>query len=204
MPANEPALLTNNPMVGDFYDNTQSNVIRITDDKLKVILMENKQSLSGSTDFLAPTTLLLSLILTYCTTDFREFLKVSAAVWQGFYFFLTLGTIAWLVIVLRKIKQSISVDQLIELVRKQKQPTSVTVILPLVIHNASYAAGATSVDVTNQVRHMISNNTFEIPASNALAGDPGPGLQKTLTINCSISGEPKTFSAIEGSSIKLQ
>ena len=36
---NEPALLTDNPLVNEFYDNTQSNIIRINDDKLKVICL---------------------------------------------------------------------------------------------------------------------------------------------------------------------
>ncbi len=104
MATNEPALLTNNPMVDNFYDNTQSNVIRITDDKLKVILLENKESLKRNNDFVAPLTLLISLILTFCTTNFRDFLTIGAPVWKALYLFLTIGSVIWLVIELRHIR----------------------------------------------------------------------------------------------------
>lgn len=117
----EPALLTNNPMVENFYDNTQSNVIRITDDKLKVILLENKEGLRKQNDFIAPLTLLISLILTFCTTDFRDFLTVAAPVWKAFYFFLTIASFIWLFIELQRKRKTVTIDQLIEQIRRQKQ-----------------------------------------------------------------------------------
>ena len=56
---------TDNPMVSQFYDNTQSNIIRITDDKLNVILLENKESIEKHGNYLSPLTLLISLVLTF-------------------------------------------------------------------------------------------------------------------------------------------
>jgi hypothetical protein len=116
---NEPALLTDNPLVKEFYDNTQSNIIRINDDKLKVILYENKEAITKNSNFLTPLTLLISFILTFCTTDFKEFVKIPATSWQGFYLFFGIGSLIWLVIELRKIKKVITIDQLINKIKNQ-------------------------------------------------------------------------------------
>jgi hypothetical protein len=116
---NEPALLTNNPLVKEFYDNTQSNIIRINDDKLKVILYENKDTITKSNNYIAPLTMTITLILTFCTTNFKDFAYVSANTWQGFYLFCCLGSIVCLVIELKKIKKSISIDDLINKIKNQ-------------------------------------------------------------------------------------
>ena len=62
---NEPALLTDNPLVNEFYDNTQSNIIRINDDKLKVILYEHKETITKNSNYITPLTLLISFIFTF-------------------------------------------------------------------------------------------------------------------------------------------
>lgn len=116
---NEPALLTDNPLVNEFYDNTQSNIIRINDDKLKVILYENKETITKNSNYITPLTLLISFILTFCTTDFKEFAKIPATAWQGFYLFCGIASLIWLVIELKKIKKAITIDELINKIKNQ-------------------------------------------------------------------------------------
>jgi hypothetical protein len=116
---NEPALLTDNPLVKKFYDNTQSNIIRINDDKLKVILYENKETITKNSNYLAPLTLLISLFLTFCTTDFKEFAKIPAKSWQGFYLFFGVVSLIWLAIELKNIKKVITIDELINKIKNQ-------------------------------------------------------------------------------------
>lgn len=116
---NEPALLTDNPLVNEFYDNTQSNIIRLNDDKLKVILYENKETITKNINYITPLTLLISFILTFCTTDFKEFAKIPATAWQGFYLFCGIASLIWLVIELKKIKKAITIDELINKIKNQ-------------------------------------------------------------------------------------
>jgi len=201
---NEPALLTDNPMVDNFYDNTQSNVIRITDDKLKVILLENKESLIKNNDFLAPLTLLISLILTFCTTDFREFLTITAPVWKAFYLFLTIAASIWLFRELRGIKKRITIDQLIDKIRKQKPPTTFQVIPTIIIHSATYGAAGTTINLTDVIKGMVGQGINEITSSNQLGGDPIPGQVKTLSIDCTVNGVRKNLTAVEGATIRIE
>jgi len=119
-----PNISTDNPMVDRFYDNTQSNVIRITDDKLKVILLENKDAIEKKSNFLTPLILLITLVLTFCTNDFKDFLTISKESWQGFYMFCILGSIVWLIIEIKKKKKVLTVKELLNKVRAQNQPTN--------------------------------------------------------------------------------
>jgi hypothetical protein len=115
----EPALLTNNPLVKEFYDNSQSNIIRINDDKLKNILYENKEIISKNSNFWTPLTLLISLVLTFCTNNFKDFANISANTWQAFYMFCSFGALIWLIIELTKIKRVNSIDDLINKIKNQ-------------------------------------------------------------------------------------
>ena len=49
-----------------------------------------------------------------------------------------------------------------------------------------------SIDVTQQVKKMVSNNKLEITAGNDLGGDPHPGIHKNLIINYRFNGIEKT------------
>lgn len=117
-----PAISTDNPMVDQFYDNMQSNVIRITEDKLKVILLENKERIDKKSNFWTPLVLLITLILALCSTEFKEFLSIPKEYWGGFFMFCTLGAVIWLVIELKKIKKVLTVDELAEKIRAQTEP----------------------------------------------------------------------------------
>jgi|TARA_B110000093_G_scaffold178992_1_gene218400 hypothetical protein len=112
---------TSNPMVDKFYDNTQSNIIRITEDKLKVILLENKDLINKKSDYITPLILLITLILAFCTTEFKEFATVPKEYWGGFFMFCTLGSIVWLIKELKKIKKALTVEELTEKIRIQNQ-----------------------------------------------------------------------------------
>lgn len=118
-----PKISTNNPMVDKFYDNTQSNIIRITEDKLQVILYKNKEAIERKSNFLTPLTLLISLILTLFTSNFKDFLTISKNTWQGFYMFCVLALFIWLCIELKNKKKIISVEELLENIRTQNQTT---------------------------------------------------------------------------------
>ncbi len=212
MSSNEPALLTDNPIVNEFYDNTQSNIIRITDDKLKVILLDNKESLIKNNDFIAPLTLFISLILTFCTTDFNNFLTITASTWKALYLFFTLSSAIWLLVELRKRKKSITIDELINKVRNPKnqivktdQSSNSSSIQNIVIYSAKYGADTEWIDLTQKITELVGRNILGFVISNEFAGkDPLPGKGKQLQIHCSINGTNKMISANEGAPIKIE
>jgi hypothetical protein len=73
----------------------------------------------------------------------------------------------------------------------------------LEILSAIYKTNTKEVDVTQVVRKMVSNNKLTIKASNELAGDPDPGILKTLVINYRLGGKPNEVIVNEGASISI-
>ncbi len=71
------------------------------------------------------------------------------------------------------------------------------------IISAKYGARDTWIDVTEKVREKIRDNTLEIRASNALAGDPLFGVQKTLKLEYMVDGQRKTAALREGSTLRI-
>ncbi|NIQ99905.1 MAG: hypothetical protein GTN78_06840, partial [Gemmatimonadales bacterium] len=71
------------------------------------------------------------------------------------------------------------------------------------ILSATYGAHGTWVDVTEQVREKISNNTLRIRASNAIAGDPLFGVVKTLRLEYVLDGTRKTAALREGAELRI-
>ncbi len=199
MPNTEPTLLTqNNPMVDQFYDNTQSNIILITDDKLKVILLENKETIVKNHDYFAPSTLIISLILTFCTTDFKDFLSINAGTWKGLYLALTLGALIWLFITIKQRKRSITIDELIDRIRNQKNQ--------IVILSAIYFWDSGKVDIISNFKKMVLHGTLQGVVDPTTFGisDPIFGTQKTLKVLYRINGQEKELSCVDGKIFKIE
>ena len=96
--------------------------------------------------------------------------------------FLTIGSVIWLVIELRHIRKTVTIDQLIDQVRRQKPSPTVMKLSNITIHNATYSAEGKSVDVTAKIKELVSQNIIEIPSSNKLGGDPIHGKVKAVFI----------------------
>jgi hypothetical protein len=74
----------------------------------------------------------------------------------------------------------------------------------IVIHSAKYGTDGKFIDLTKKINELVSTNVLEIKASNDLGGDPIHGKNKTLEIDCTISGTRKILSALEGTTIKIE
>lgn len=71
------------------------------------------------------------------------------------------------------------------------------------IKQAVYGAGSQMVDVTDRLRAMLRGNALSVQASNALAGDPAPGVVKQLRITYTVGGEQKTAVVAENETFEL-
>ncbi|MBA4260076.1 MAG: hypothetical protein C0446_13005 [Chitinophaga sp.] len=72
---------------------------------------------------------------------------------------------------------------------------------PLEILNATYKTTSAEVDVTQVVRQRVSNNKLIIIANNDLAGDPHPGVPKTLKLNYRVGNKSFSIQANEGDTV---
>lgn len=73
----------------------------------------------------------------------------------------------------------------------------------LEILNATYKTNSAELEVTQILRGMIQNNKLTITANNEIAGDPHPGVPKTLVIKYRIGLENYSIEIKEGDTLTI-
>lgn len=77
------------------HDNTGQEVIKITSDKLELILERHLKNLERRKDWIAPLGLLLAIITTFCAATFKDAL-LPADTWKAVFFLSGLVSLYWL------------------------------------------------------------------------------------------------------------
>lgn len=70
-------------LVENVIDNASANLIKITEDKLNVILLKNVPKLRKPQEIINPIALLLSLLTTILTAEFKDKFGLSAEFWKA-------------------------------------------------------------------------------------------------------------------------
>lgn len=90
---------TDSRFVNRVFTNTKSDLIEITDDKLKIILSEFIARIKKTNDWLIPFSIFLTLIITFLTTEFsKDFLGISRSFWSTFFILIFFISLIWLII----------------------------------------------------------------------------------------------------------
>lgn len=75
--------------------NLSQDAIVITEDKVKLVLLQHLRRLEAKKEWLAPAGVVVTLVTTFATTTFREFM-VPASTWQAIFVIATLISLVWL------------------------------------------------------------------------------------------------------------
>lgn len=97
--------------------NTSVRVIAITEDKLKLALLERREMLGRRDSWVAPFGIFISILVTILTTDFHKFL-VAATVWEAIFYITLLLTLCWLWYALKNRPKVESIDNFIQQIKK--------------------------------------------------------------------------------------
>ena len=73
----------------------------------------------------------------------------------------------------------------------------------LYVIQARYGACGTSIDVTDEIRAKLQDNTLSIEVSNSIAGDPFFGVIKSLSVEYVLDGERRTTQMREGEVLRI-
>lgn len=103
--------------VTKIYDNLSQEVVKITVDKLRLIHTQYLKDLEEKKGWITPAGILLTLILTFSTTNFKKAV-FEAATWEAFFLMAACLTLAWLVVSIQKAIKSKSLDDLIESIKQ--------------------------------------------------------------------------------------
>ena len=107
-------------VVKSTHQNTDQEVVVITIDKLRLVIHEHRSCLQDSKEWQAPAGILLSLITTFFTADFKLFLNVSADTWRAVYMIATGLIILWLLRSLGSLRNRKSIEDLFHHIKNPK------------------------------------------------------------------------------------
>ena len=120
-------ITTNSPSSSDFvnmeYENVKTDLIHITDDKLKNIMNDYISNLKKTLDWLTPFSLSLTLLITFLTTEFsKDFLGISKSFWSYIFITAFIGSLVGLIASLTNcclLRKTTKLDYLIDRIKNK-------------------------------------------------------------------------------------
>lgn len=106
--------------VSTIYSNTELTLIHVTEDKLRLALIEHLDRVEKRKNWHTPLGILLAILLTFLTTDFRHF-GFSKEVWNAFFILCLIVSTVWLAIALRQWAASTSIDTLVDIIKNSSK-----------------------------------------------------------------------------------
>jgi hypothetical protein len=95
--------------------NVRQEIIILTADKARLCLRDTLQRMEHRKAWIAPAGILATLLVVFPTTTFQDFLNLSKDFWKAFLSIAALAAFAWLVVCLARIKNSLTVDDIVSL-----------------------------------------------------------------------------------------
>ena len=105
--------------VDEIHENTSTQIITITTDKLKIILIEHLHKVERSKAWHAPLSLFAAIVLVFCSAEFKDAFGIQASAWCAIFVLSGLASLAWLVVTLFQIKSSITVEDVIDNIKNK-------------------------------------------------------------------------------------
>lgn len=109
----------NKVRIDEIHSNISQEVIEITSDKLRILLKEHVENIENQRLWIAPASLLVTIVLVLCTTTFRDALTVKANVWEAAFIIGALLCLGWLIKSLLALKKAISIEDLLNKIKNK-------------------------------------------------------------------------------------
>jgi len=110
-PAPAPAQYA--PVSAEHFNITQES-ITITKDKLQIKLMKNHRFIESRWAWVMPLGVFLSILIAFCTADFKKTFGVEAIYWSGLFIVIMIGSMIWLTWSISVAFRAVSIEDFIE------------------------------------------------------------------------------------------
>ncbi len=108
-----------------WHSNLDQVGIAITEDRLKLCLHRAIGNLGTKREWWTPVALLVTLVLTLTTAEFKDQLAIPAATWQAFFLLLTVASSIWTIVAIWKATRvEVSVESILAEIKQQ--PSEIT------------------------------------------------------------------------------
>jgi len=98
----------------NIYANYQQDIIIVDSTKLENCFIKHLEKLEKKKTWHTPIGILLTFVLTYFTTEFKDALGYNKNVWEAFFLFIAFLTFCWSVYAVNQARISISTSELID------------------------------------------------------------------------------------------
>ena len=105
--------------VTNIHENTSQEIIRITVDRLKLVLVEHKNGFERRKEWHTPLGLILTIGLVFLTSDFQDAFRVDAATWRALFLGGLILSGLWLIRAAYISWNCPSMDDILEKMKKQ-------------------------------------------------------------------------------------
>ena len=109
----------NSVNVKEVHSNVGQEIIEITSDKLQLILNSSMASMISRKEWQTPLSILITIILVLCTTDFKEFIGLKAGVWTAVFVISAVISAVWLILSLLNMNKAITVEDILNRVKNK-------------------------------------------------------------------------------------
>ena len=108
-----------NVSISEIHENTSQELIKITSDRLKLILLQYISQIENNKSWQMPLSLLSTIILVFCSAEFKPAFGLSKDTWSAIFTMSGGACAIWLLVCLVKIKKSIEVDDVIDIIKNK-------------------------------------------------------------------------------------
>ena len=104
------------------HTNINQDVIVISEDRLKLKLIEFEKSKKKLYDWVSPLAIFITLIITLLTADFKAALLLSGEEWNAIFIVLAIAALIWLIVSACNVvsNKKITIESVIDEIKKEK------------------------------------------------------------------------------------
>ncbi len=110
---------SNEEPVEIIHSNLDQNIIKISEDRLRLYLAEYFKRIEQGKDWLGYLGIIVTIIITFQTAVFKEFLNLSSATWQAIYIGTLIVCCGFFVKCLYQRLTSLTIDELLEKIKNR-------------------------------------------------------------------------------------
>lgn len=104
--------------VTETHENTAQEVIKITVDRARLVLFQHKDALEAKRAWVAPLGLVITIILVFITSNFKEFFGFKADTWAAVFLIGLALSFYWLVCAVCRAVRSAGIEDVINKLKK--------------------------------------------------------------------------------------
>jgi len=106
-----------------YHNNLDQSIIRITEDKVRLVLIEYENNGHDKKGWITPLGFLITFIMVPITTSYKDVFDIKAETWAAIFIILTIGSGVWLIwSIWKAMSKKMTLDDVINKLKNSSGP----------------------------------------------------------------------------------